>query len=196
MTTTATRLPVGERKIHILQTLAHMLEEPKAEKVTTALLAAKIGVSEAALYRHFASKAQMYEGLIEFIEVSVFSLINQITDRHENGCAQARAIVLMLLNFSEKNKGMTRVMTGDALMGENQRLQARMNLFIEKIELAVKQSLRIAVTQGSGVEADVAARASMIVNYVLGCWLRFSKFGFKHNPSDLAAAQLAWLTAC
>ncbi|HEX7644167.1 MAG TPA: nucleoid occlusion factor SlmA [Burkholderiaceae bacterium] len=183
----------GERKLQILQTLATMLEQPKGEKITTAALAARLEVSEAALYRHFASKAQMFEGLIEFIESTVFGLINQISTQQENGLAQAQAIVGMLLNFAERNPGMTRVMIGDALINEDERLQARMNQFIERVELALKQSLRVAVTQGQAEEAGVALRANMLVALVLGRWQRYAKTGFKQSPSEHAQAQLAIL---
>lgn len=183
----------GERKLQILQTLAAMLEQPKGEKITTAALAGKLDVSEAALYRHFASKAQMYEGLIEFIESSVFGLINQITEQQENGLSQARAIAAMLLNFAERNPGMTRVMIGDALVNEDQRLQVRMNQFVERIELALKQALRIAAAQGQSSEAEAAVRANMIACMVLGRWHRYAKTGFKQNPSDNAQAQIAFM---
>src|SRR6266705_6291379 len=106
------------RRLQILQVLARMLEHPKGEKVTTAALAKELDVSEAALYRHFASKAQMFEGLIEFIEQSVFTLINQISEREPAGTAQAAKTVAMLVQFAEKNPGMTRVMVGDALVYE------------------------------------------------------------------------------
>lgn len=183
----------GERKLQILQTLATMLEQPKGEKITTAALAARLDVSEAALYRHFASKAQMFEGLIEFIESTVFGLINQITDKQENGLAQAQAIAGMLLNFAERNPGMTRVIIGDALVNEDERLQARMNQFIERIELALKQALRVAATQGQANEAEVAARANMMTSLVLGRWHRFAKSGFKQNPSDGAQVQIGMM---
>ncbi len=185
----------GERKLQILQTLAEMLQQPKGEKITTAALAGKLDVSEAALYRHFASKAQMFEGLIEFIESTVFGLINQITAQQENGLSQAQAIAGMLLNFAEKNPGMTRVMIGDALVNEDERLQARMNQFVERIELAIKQALRVAVTQGQAKENEVGARANMITSLVMGRWHRFAKTGFKHNPSEGAQAQIALLLA-
>src|SRR2546423_126003 len=146
----------GERRVQILQTLASMLEQRGAERITTAALAGKLDVSEAALYRHFASKAQMFEGLIEFIESTVFGLINQIAAQQENGLSQAQAITGMLLNFAERNPGMTRVIIGDALVNEDERLQTRMNQFIERIELAIKQALRVAVTQGQVSEAEVA----------------------------------------
>src|SRR5207253_3079286 len=142
----------GERRLEILKALAQMLEAPKWEKVTTAALAGKLGVSEAALYRHFASKAQMFEGLIEFIESTVFGLVNQIAEQQDNGLLQVHDITAMLLNFAERNPGMTRVLIGDALVNEDERLQARMNQFIERIELALKQALRVAVTQGQAQE--------------------------------------------
>ena len=127
----------GERRIQILQTLAGMLEHPRGEKITTAALAAKLSVSEAALYRHFASKAQMFEGLIGFIEQTVFGLINQITTQEEHGLRQVQAIVRMLLTFAEKNPGMTRVLTGEALVGEHERLQERINQMIDRIEASL-----------------------------------------------------------
>ena len=124
----------GERRLQILQTLASMLEQPGAERVTTASLATRIGVSEAALYRHFASKAQMFEGLLDFVEQSVMNLIRQVTDREAPGPQQAARIVALLLQFAEKNPGMCKVMTGDALVLEHERLQERVNLLFDKIE--------------------------------------------------------------
>lgn len=185
----------GQRKLQILQALAAMLEHPKGEKITTAALAAKLSVSEAALYRHFASKAQMFEGLIDFIESSVFGVINQITEREEDGVAQAHAMLQMLLAFSANNPGMTRVLIGDALVGEDERLQLRMNQFYDKVEMAFKQALRLAVTQGHGREEDVAARAAMLVSYVTGRWHRFAKSGFKQQPGADSPVQLALLLA-
>ena len=185
----------GQRKLQILQALASMLEQPKGDKITTAALAARLSVSEAALYRHFASKAQMYEGLIEFIESTVFGLINQISEREEGGVEQAHAILQMLLGFAASNPGMTRVLIGDALVGEDDRLQARMNQFYDKIELAFKQALRVAVTQGHGQEADVAARAGLLVSYVTGRWHRYAKSGFKQNPAENTTLQLSVLLA-
>ncbi|MEO8408663.1 MAG: nucleoid occlusion factor SlmA [Oxalobacteraceae bacterium] len=183
----------GERKLQILQALAVMLEQPKSAKITTAALAARLAVSEAALYRHFASKAQMFEGLIEFIESSVFGLINQIAEQQDDGLSQAQAITTMLLNFAERNPGMTRVMIGEALVNEDVRLQARMNQFVERIELALKQSLRIAVMQGRAKEAEVAARANLIVNFIIGGWHRFAKTGFKQLPSGSLQGQITLL---
>jgi TetR/AcrR family transcriptional regulator len=185
----------GERKLQILQALAGMLEQPKGEKITTAALAKRLDVSEAALYRHFASKAQMFEGLIDFIESSVFGLINQIAEREEQGIAQAHAMLQMMLSFAANNPGMTRVLIGDALVGEDERLQLRMNQFYDKVEMACKQSLRLAVTQGHGQEADVAARASLLVSYVVGRWHRYAKSGFRQNPTEGTALQIALMLA-
>ncbi|MBI1773436.1 MAG: nucleoid occlusion factor SlmA [Burkholderiales bacterium] len=183
----------GERKLQILQTLAAMLEHPKGEKVTTAALAAKVAVSEAALYRHFASKAQMFEGLIEFIESSIFGLINQINENQEDGMVQAQSIIMMLLNFAETNPGMTRVLIGDALVNEDERLQLRMNQLAERLEMAFRQSLRLAASQGHFAEEEAQARASLLCSFVMGRWLRFAKTGFKLMPTEQAAMHIALL---
>lgn len=181
----------GERRVQILQTLAGMLEVPRGEKVTTAALAAKLSVSEAALYRHFASKAQMFEGLIGFIEQTVFGLINQITTQEEHGLRQAHAVVRMLLSFAEKNPGMTRVLTGEALVGEHDRLQERINQLVDRIEASLRQCLKIAISQGAfPPDADVPVRAALIVATVQGQWHRYAKSGFRKLPSENADAQL------
>jgi TetR/AcrR family transcriptional regulator len=183
----------GERKLQILQALAGMLESPKAEKVTTAALAAKLDVSEAALYRHFASKAQMYEGLIEFIETSIFTLVNKITQSEENGRRQALSVARMLLDFSEQNPGMTKVMMGDALVNEDERLQRRMNQFVDRVELALRQSWKLAATQGGPSDDEAAARAALLMAFVIGRWHRFVKSGFQLKPTDGALVQLGLL---
>ena len=183
----------GERKLQILQTLAGMLENPKAEKITTAALAARLDVSEAALYRHFASKAQMYEGLIDFIESSILSLINQINQKQESGLLQARTIVRMLLDFSEENPGMTRVLIGDALVNEDERLQQRMNQFFDKVEMSLRQTWKLAATQAIVRETEAGSRASLMMCFVMGRWLRFVKSNFQQRPTDGAAEQIAIL---
>ena len=184
----------GERRLQILQTLASMLQEPDGERVTTAALAGRLQVSEAALYRHFASKAQMFEGLIEFIESTVFGLINQITSQHDDGLRQLRGILAMLLSFAEKNPGMTRVLIGDALVTEEDRLQARINQLVYRIEASVRQAFRTAVAQGSlPAETDSAARAGIVLAYVQGRWLRFAKSGFRRSPSEMFEQQIALL---
>jgi TetR/AcrR family transcriptional regulator len=173
----------GERKLQILQTIATMLEQPKGEKITTALLAAKLDLSEAALYRHFASKAQMFEGLIEFIEETVFTLANKITAEEESGLKQVEAIIAMLLGFAQKNRGMTRVLIGDALVNEDERLQLRINQFLDRVETTLKQALRIAVTQGElDANTDVGVQANVLLCYVIGRWQQFGKSGFTRDP--------------
>jgi TetR/AcrR family transcriptional regulator len=176
----------GERRVQILQTLARMLEQPGAERITTAALAAKLEVSEAALYRHFASKAQMFEGLIEFIESSVFSLVNQLVEREPAGATQAQKIVQMLLQFAEKNPGMTRVMVGDALVLEHERLTARMNQFFERVESQLRQSLRHAAEAGGSTTPTVEAQAlaSATTALVLGRLHRYARSGFKRTPTE------------
>lgn len=176
----------GERRVQILQALATMLEQPGAERITTAALAARLEVSEAALYRHFASKAQMFEGLIEFIEQSVFGLVNQLGDREPDPRLRARKLVALLLQFGEKNPGMTRVMVGDALVFENERLQQRMNLFFDKIESALRQNLREAavLTNAATPTVDAAADASAITAFCVGRLQRFARSGFKRSPGE------------
>jgi TetR/AcrR family transcriptional regulator len=187
------RMKPGQRREQILQTLAGMLEQPGAERITTALLAAKLDVSEAALYRHFASKAQMFEGLIDFIEHSLFSLINQIAEREGDGSQKAARMVTVLLQFGEKNPGMARVMVGDALVFENERLHQRMNQLFERIESALRQVLRTAAEANKSATptADAQVRAAALVAFALGQLQRFSRSGFKRSPLDHLEASLA-----
>jgi len=182
----------GERRVQILQALATMLEQPGAERITTSALAARLDVSEAALYRHFASKAQMFEGLIEFIEQSVFTLVNQIIERETVHAVRVRKLVTMVLQFAEKNPGMTRVMAGDALVFENERLQERMNQFFDKLESTIKQSLREAATLDNAVEptVDAQVRASVVTAFMMGRLQRYSRSGFKRMPSEHLEASL------
>ena len=184
----------GERKNQILQTLAEMLEKPQQEKITTAALAARLDVSEAALYRHFASKAQMFEGLIEFIEQTLFGLVNKITAEETDGRAQIDGFLSMLLGFAQKNPGMTRVLIGDALVNENERLQARINQLHDRIEATLRQALRIAATQQDPVpELDSNALANLLLAFVVGRWHQFAKSGFKRSPLDQLDTQKAAL---
>ena len=186
----------GERRLQILQTLAAMLQEPKPEKITTAALAARVGVSEAALYRHFASKAQMYEGLIEFIEQTLLGLIARITADTPSPAAQVEAILGMLLNFAEKNPGMTRVLIGDALVNENERLQKRINQLHDRIEAQLRQCLRFCGDRQAELSAPLA---NLLQCVVVGRWHQFAKSGFTRAPggdiqlllSRLLAAQPA-----
>jgi len=193
----------GERRVQILQALASMLEQPGGDRITTAALAARLDVSEAALYRHFASKAQMFEGLIEFIEQTVFSLVNQIVEREQAvadgagdlGARQAVKIIAMLMQFAEKNPGMARVMVGDALVFENERLIARMNQFFDKIEATLKQCLRdgAAVDASATPTVDAQVRASVLSAFVGGRLQRFVRSGYKRLPSEHLDASLRLL---
>ncbi len=186
----------GERRIQILQALAAMLEKPGAERVTTAALAAQLQVSEAALYRHFASKAQMFEGLIDFIEQSVFTLINQVAEREGDGAVKAGRIVALVLQFGERNPGMTRVMVGDALVSEHERLQQRMNQFFDRIELSLRQVLREsqAVLQSPTPTVESQVRASVLTSLVIGRLHRYCRSGFKKSPSEALDHTLALLS--
>ncbi|NBX20333.1 MAG: nucleoid occlusion factor SlmA [Betaproteobacteria bacterium] len=189
----------GERRIQILQMLATMLEQPGGERITTAALAARLEVSEAALYRHFASKAQMFEGLIDFIEQTVFSLINQIVEKEAadagpaTGTRQASRIAGMLVQFAEKNPGMTRVMVGDALVLEHERLQQRMNALFDKVESTIKQCLRDAALHApaSGTRPDPQVQAAAVVAFVAGRLQRYARSGFKRSPSEHLEPALA-----
>ncbi|HEY1129403.1 MAG TPA: nucleoid occlusion factor SlmA [Roseateles sp.] len=184
----------GERRTQILQVLAGMLEQPGADRITTAALAAKLDVSEAALYRHFASKAQMFEALIDFIESSVFGLVNQIADNPNPlpPPGKAARIASIILQFGEKNPGMTRVMVGDALVYENERLVARMNQFFDRVESSLRQVLRTAAeAQGSltpTVQAN--AQASVWVSFIIGRLQRYARSGFRRLPTEQLEASL------
>jgi TetR/AcrR family transcriptional regulator len=185
----------GERRVQILQALAAMLELPGAERVTTAALAAKLDVSEAALYRHFASKAQMFEGLIDFIETSVFTLLNQIEEREPDPLARVQKMLAMLLQFGEKNPGMARVMVGDALVFENERLIARMSQFLDRFESQLRQSLRArADNTGSATPSvDATVQASVITAFAVGRLQRFTRSGFKRSATEHLDAALRML---
>ncbi len=175
----------SDRKNQILQTLAHMLEGPAAAKITTAALAARLDVSEAALYRHFSGKAQMFEGLIEFIEQTLFALINKITTEEKSGLRQAEAMIGVLLGFAQKNRGMTRVLIGDALVNEDEKLQTRINQLHERLEATLRQSLRFALgTNEIAQDVDAAAHANLIMSYIIGRWHQFAKSGFKRDPAE------------
>ena len=176
----------GERRHEILQTVAQMLENPAGEKVTTAALAKRLGVSEAALYRHFKGKAEMYDGLIEFIEQTLFALINRITGEEKSGVRQVEGIISVLLGFAQKNRGMTRVLIGDVLVNEDERLQTRINQLHDRLEAALKQALRFGVSQKEiAPEVDIAAHANLLMSFVMGRWHQFAKSGFKRDPAEL-----------
>lgn len=174
----------GERRLQILQVLAEMLENPKGEKITTAGLAKKLDCSEAALYRHFASKAQMFEGLIEFIETSLFGVINQVVRDEANGLRQIEHIMTLLLRFASKNRGMTRVLIGEVLVNEDDRLQARINQLTDKLEATLRQCVKVACSEGQlPADGDSAAIANLLLCYVIGRWQLYAKTGFSREPA-------------
>ncbi len=193
LTSTKSRPAPGERRIQILQTLAQMLQTPGGDRITTALLAKRLDVSEAALYRHFASKAQMFEGLIDFIETSVFGLINQITEREANPAMQCKQIASMVLSFAEKNPGMARVMVGDALVFEHERLQARMMQFFDKIESSFKQAMREVYANSSTPTVETNVRAVALTALLAGRLQRYARSGFKKSPTENLEATLAFM---
>lgn len=175
----------GERRLQILQTLATMLQQPDAERITTALLARQLGISEAALYRHFASKAQMFDGLIEFIETTLLGFVQQITEQQADPLEQSRRIVWAVLQFAEKNPGMCRLMGGDALVHEKPRLLERMDLLFDKLESAIKLRLREAQ------HPDPAGLAALLMEVVSGRLQRYTRSGFKRLPTAQAQTLLA-----
>jgi TetR/AcrR family transcriptional regulator len=190
----------GERRLEILKALAGILESPRWEKITTAALAEKLDVSEAALYRHFASKAQMYEGLIEFIESSIFTLANRIAEEEADVRRQAPRLIETLLAFGETNPGMVRVLTGEALVGEHERLQQRMNQFFERFESTLKQSLKLAAAQdateaGGAAQGngDPAAHAAALTRYAIGCLHSYAHSGFARKPSESLATHWRYI---
>lgn len=180
----------GERRMQILQAFAAMLEQPGGERVTTAALAARLQVSEAALYRHFASKANMLEGLIEYIESSLFGLIRQIQERDAPPHQQAAQVVAMVLQFGERNPSMARLMAGDALANEHERLHQRMALLLDKLEAALRQCLRPPLPPLPPSHAHPAhgadltrALAATLADFMLGRLQRFVRSGFQRKPT-------------
>ena len=173
------------RRAQILQALAGMLETHQGQRITTAKLAEKVGVSEAALYRHFPSKARMFEGLIEFIEETLFSRINKILNEEKDSAARCQLILHLLLGFAEKNPGITRILNGDALMGEQDRLRARIAKLVERLETQLKQILRERkLREGKTLAADEGVVANMMICYVDGRINQFIRSGFTRKPTE------------
>jgi len=178
-----------ERRDRILEQLALMLESPEAGgRITTAALAARLEVSEAALYRHFASKAQMFEALIEFIEATLFGLVNRV-QAEAPAAQQAGQIVALLLGFASRNQGMTRILVGDVLVNEDPRLQARVAQLMDRLEASLRQSLRLARPGDS----DSAERANLLLCFVVGRWQQLVRSGFKRDPLEAWARLLPLL---
>ncbi|MEO2267235.1 nucleoid occlusion factor SlmA [Pseudoalteromonas pernae] len=172
------------RKEQILQSLAQMLETSPGQRITTAKLAAEVGVSEAALYRHFPSKARMFEGLIEFIEDTLLSRINIILENEKETQSRVYNILMLLLAFAEKNPGITRILTGDALQGENERLRERIQSLFEKLETQFKQVLRERkLREGKAFASDEGTLANLFLAYVEGKMNQFVRSNFTAKPS-------------
>ena len=192
-------MPVNKkpnRKQQILECLALMLQSSPGQRITTAKLAAEVGVSEAALYRHFPSKARMFEGLIEFIEKSTFSRINLLLSDHKEALVRCHHILHVLLVFAERNPGMCRILSGDALMGENERLRTRVNQFFEKLESQFKQILRERkLREGKGFEINELALANILVAFAEGKISQYVRSGFDKKPSENFNEQWQFLMA-
>jgi TetR/AcrR family transcriptional regulator len=176
--------PKINRRDHILQCLAQMLETHPGQRITTAKLAAEVGVSEAALYRHFPSKARMFEGLIEFIEESLLSRINLIMDEEKDTMKRCQLVLQLLLIFAERNPGISRVLNGDALLGENERLRSRIGNLFAKMETQLKQILREkTLREGIGFSLDEAMLANLLLAVAEGRIAQFVRSEFKQKPT-------------
>jgi TetR/AcrR family transcriptional regulator len=175
------RLRRGERRQTILETLAHMLEKNQGEHITTAQLARAVGVSEAALYRHFASKAKMFEGLLEFIEETLFTRINKIIAEESRAESRVQNILFLLLGFADKNPGMARLLYGDVLVGETERLRKRVVQIYERVETQLKQILREAEASES-LRVPIADTAALFLAVVEGAITRYVRSEFKSSP--------------
>ncbi len=184
------------RKDDILRALAVMLEGKPGQRITTAKLAAQVGVSEAALYRHFPSKARMFEGLIDFIESAVFTQINLIKDQQKQTLKRVEHLVYFLLGFAEQNPGLTRILMGDALLGEHERLQVRIGHLFSKLESQVKQILREKpMLDGEKLLHDEVMVANLLLAFVEGRMSQFVRSQFKHKPTHNFKAQWGFIHA-
>lgn len=160
-----------------------MLEHPQQIKITTGVLAAQLGISESSIYRCFSNKSQMFEALIEFIEQTLFVLINKILQEEQCGVKRIENLLLLLLGFSQKNPGMTRILIGDVLVNENAHLQLRINQLHDRLEATLKQALRFAVGEHQiNANLDVAVQANLFMCFVIGRWYQFVKSGFRRDP--------------
>ncbi|MDB1122469.1 nucleoid occlusion factor SlmA [Vibrio algarum] len=187
----------SNRREEILQALAHMLETTDgASRITTAKLAKQVGVSEAALYRHFPSKARMFEGLIEFIEDTLMSRINRILDEEKDTLQRIRMVLQLILAFAEKNPGLTRIMSGHALMFENERLRGRINQLFERIETQLRQILRERqIREGKSFPVSESILAAQLLGQVEGSLNRFVRSDFKYQPTENFEEYWALLSA-
>jgi TetR/AcrR family transcriptional regulator len=184
----ATKRP--NRRAQILQAMASMLQTNPGQRITTAKLAAHVGVSEAALYRHFPSKARMFEGLIEFIEETLFSRINKIINEEKDTATRCQLILHLILGFAEKNPGITRILNGDALMGEQDRLRERIAQLFERLETQLKQVLRERkLREGKTLPAEEGIIANILICFADGRINQFIRSEFTKRPTDNFAEQ-------
>ena len=184
-------MPRPSRKQAILEALANELEQHPGDRITTAALARAVGVSEAALYRHFPSKARMFEGLIGFAEESVFARINQILDEEKNTQLRVARVIFLLLGFADRNPGISRILLGDALVGERERLHDRVQQFFERLELQLRQILREAqIRQDASLRTTPEAGAALLTAFVEGRMQQFLRSRFS-EPS-LSAWETDW----
>lgn len=185
------------RRQQILETLAMELEKSPGEPVTTAGLARAVGVSEAALYRHFPSKAKMFEALIEFIEESVFGLITRILEDEKNMHRRCEKVLSLVLGFAQKNPGITRLLTGDVLLGETERLRKRVDKFYERLETQLKQILREGEANGElKPVSPVQAQANLMLSVLEGRMQQFVRSGFSQSPLAHWEQQWPMLALC
>jgi TetR/AcrR family transcriptional regulator len=184
------------RKDQILQTAVHLLEVNPGGRITTATLAKTVGVSEAALYRHFASKTKIFENLIGYIEDSIFSRISRIQKDFESAEKQCQNILLLVLHFSEKNPGMCRILTGEALSLESAVLNQKVHQLFERIETQLKQSLREAeIREGKVTYASTSATASFISSFIEGKIRQYVRSDFNKKPTAHIDEQWALIQA-
>jgi TetR/AcrR family transcriptional regulator len=186
----------GQRREEILQALARMLESNNAGRVTTATLAEEVGVSEAALYRHFGSKAQMFEALVGFIEESLFTRVNRILESDDPPPEQCEQILRLWLGFAAKNPGLARLMLGESIQSESEELKGRVSQLMERLETQLKQLLKQArVESRLSSDTDAVAAANLLVAVVHGRINQFSRSGFRQDPTDQWPAQWAIIQA-
>lgn len=184
----------SKRKNEILQALALMLEKDPGERITTAKLAKQVGVSEAALYRHFPSKARMFEGLIEFTEEALFSRLNMISKEHSELDIQCQQILSLVLTFASRNPGICRLLTGEALSGEHERLRGRVSQLFSRIETHIKQLFRQNEIETKGkYTPDVASRANLLVAVAEGRIQQYVRTDFTQSPLASWDSQWAFL---
>ena len=174
----------SQRRQQILEALARMLEAEPGSRITTAGLAREVGVSEAALYRHFPSKSKMFEGLIEFIEETLFSRVRIILEEEQTAAEQCGKMLLLLLAFTERNPGITRILTGDALAGENDRLHQRVAQLFDRFETQLKQILREAeLREGLRPQITLEASANLLMAVADGRISQYVRSGFTRMPT-------------